>query len=187
MKIPVIDNEGKCCDAVLRVFERRTATSRGDLHVDPGGGAGDGHVDVCVGLGERRYVLEHTRVEPFPDAIATGAFLSTFFAPIWERLSACLPGPALYDLVLPQDPRFPKEWLDRLPTLRDSIVDWIVAEAPSLYAQASKAPRHPRGSAICGPPDMLPYPVRLQCHIMNGSPVPMAVKLVQFAPSTKRC
>ena len=96
MLIP--DNEGKCCDAVLRVLERRTATLRSDLHVDPGGGTGTGCIDVCVGLGAQRYVLETTRIEPFPGAIATGLFLWKLFKHIKDCVSGCLPGLALYNL-----------------------------------------------------------------------------------------
>ena len=71
-------DEGRCCDAVLRGLERRTGEVRDDVHVDPRGGAGAGRVDLCVRLGSDRYVMEHTRIDPFEDAVTIGIKFSQF-------------------------------------------------------------------------------------------------------------
>ena len=134
-------NEGRCCDAVLRVLEQSTKAVRNDPHVDPGGGAGDGRVDVCVELDGTRYAIEHTRIEPFSEAIAVGTFLQKLVGEVTKELCADtpLPGPAYYELKLPLDPRFDgggrssgQHFVAR------EIADWIISVSASLFVRASE-------------------------------------------------
>ena len=89
-------NEGKCCDAVLRVLEHRLNTQRADLHVPDRADRTEKRVDLCARLGANRYVLEHTRIDPFEEAVTISEDFSDFVTPIEERLSGVLPGPALH-------------------------------------------------------------------------------------------
>ena len=167
-------NEGKCCDAVLRVLEHRLNTQRTDLHVPDRADRTSQRVDVCVALGGERYVLEHTRIEPFVGATETGVFLGEFMDPIKERLSAPLPGPALYGLELPQDPRFDRGGRGsqrRIAKAQEALAEFVSAEAPSLYERALASGR--RGMAFTAQevPSLTRYYylARLTCSI-TGKP-----------------
>ena len=46
----MLGNEGRCCDAVLRLLERRTAASRADLHLPDKSGGDSPRVGLCVGI-----------------------------------------------------------------------------------------------------------------------------------------
>ena len=130
-------HEGRCCGAVLRVLEQRTGEVRDDLHADPRGGAGAGRVDVCVQLGSDRYVLEHTRIDPFEYAVTIGIKFSQFVTPIEKRLSGVLPGPAYHTLALPQDLKLGGKSRKQIAAIQEALIDWISAEGPRLYNLAA--------------------------------------------------
>ena len=164
-------NEGKCCDAVVRLLERRTAAAHTDLHLPDKSGGDSQRVDLCVRLGCVRYALEHTRIEPFPDAISTGAFLSRLLEPVEQRLSGALPGPAFYQLLFPQDPRVALGAL-KLERVRTGLVEWVSAQAPGLYARAAEASASALRSArfvasVDQTPPGLPYSVKLVCRLRS--------------------
>ena len=115
-------NEGKCCDAVLRVLERRTGEVRQDLHVDPGGGPGTGRVDICAQLGRDRYALEHTRIEPLEAAVTIGIKLCDFMRPIKAHFSGVLPGPAYYYLDFPQDLKLGGKSRKRISAIQKALI-----------------------------------------------------------------
>ena len=167
---PVHENEGKCCDAVLRVLERRTGEVRHDLHVDPRGGAGAARVDVCVQLGADRYVLEHTRIDPFEDAVKIGIKFSEFVKPIEKRLYGVLPGPAYHTLVLPQDLKLGGKSRKQIVAIQEALIDWISGEAPRIYDQAATSGlRQPHASTLGEFPDLLPYRASLSCSLSGPS------------------
>ena len=72
--------------------------------------------------------------------------------------------------MLPQDPRLPRDWFERLPALQNGTADWIVAEAPTLYARASKIPGRRTAQIKSESLELLPYPVGLRCLILDGDP-----------------
>lgn len=163
-------NEGRCCDAVLRVLEERAREVPDDLHVDPHGGAGAGHVDVCVRLGGDRYALEHTRIDPFDDAITIGIKFSAFVKPIADHLSGVLPGPACHTLVLPQDLELGGKSRKQIANIQKALIDWISSEAPRLHEQAATSGLlQPRASTTGEFPGLLAYPVSLSCRV-TGPP-----------------
>ena len=164
-------HEGKCCDAVLRVLEHRLAASRADVHFpDRNGGGGRPRGDLCVRLGNRRYALEHTLIEPFWLAIRSGKFFSNLVRPLERELSEALPGPAEFQLQFPQDPTegLPRR---RLAKARAGLAAWISREAPALYARALELSdstlSSPRFRArVIAVPAGLPYPVTLACRVL---------------------
>ena len=157
-------NEGKCCDAILRVLEQRLSAQRANLHFPDRSDRTEKRVDVCVRIRESRYVLEHTRVDPFENSVGIGKAFSDFVTPIKDRLSSTLPGPAFYVLTLPQDHRFEKKSLNKA---QEEIVDWVSIEAERLCekARVSKClTKH--ATAAREFPGVIPYSVRLICTIM---------------------
>ena len=164
-------NEGKCCDAVLRVLEHRLNTQRADLHVPDRADRTEKRVDLCARLGANRYVLEHTRIDPFEEAVTISAHFSDFVTPIEERLSGVLPGPALHSLLLPQDQRFDRGGRGirkRTAKAQADVVEWVSDEAPRLYQQALAAGLYFRHvSAVREFPNM--WTVHLNCTL-TGPP-----------------
>ena len=158
-------NEGKCCDAILRVLEHRLSAQRADLHFPDRSDRTEKRVDVCVRIGENRYALEHTRIDPFENAVRIGKAFSDFVTLIEDRFSSTLPGPALYRLNLPQDHRFEKRLLTKA---QEEIVGWASVEAERLYAKA-RASKYLTKSATTARefPGLIPYPVSLSCTLMG--------------------
>ncbi|MDE0716757.1 MAG: hypothetical protein OXH64_02335 [Rhodospirillaceae bacterium] len=138
---------------------------RADLHFPDRGDRTEKRVDVCVRIGEKRYVLEHTRIDPFENAVGIGKAFSDFVTPIEDRFSSTLPGPAHYGLTLPLDHRFEKRLLTRA---QEEIIDWVSVEAKRLYekARASKFLTKPTTTAREFP-GLIPYSVRLSCTLMG--------------------
>ena len=138
------------------------------MHVDPRGGAGAGRVDFCVRLGSDRYVMEHTRIDPFEDAVTIGIKFSQFVTLIEKRLSGVLPGPAYHMLALPQDPNLGGKSRKQIAAIQEALVDWIVGEAPRLYDLATTSGLS-QASAEGEFPGLLPYPASLSCRV-SGPP-----------------
>lgn len=165
-------NEGRCCDAVVRVLERRLKTARAGWHVPDRSDSTSQRVDVCIRIGANRYALEHTRIDPFEDAVTVGMDFSRFVTPIKERFSDVLPGPAYYTLLLPQDHRIGLSGRNRgrkRARAQKTLGDWIAVEAPLLYDRAL-ASGLDRGfeSAALESTDNIPYPVRLVCTLTRN-------------------
>ena len=89
----VNDNEGKVCDAVVWVLERRTGEKRTAVRNPEHDGIGP-PVDLRLWLGPQEYAMEHTVVESFPGQIETGVAFSTMSSHLRSVLSGRLPGPA---------------------------------------------------------------------------------------------
>ena len=141
---------------------------RDDLHADPRGGAGAGRVDVCVQLGSDRYVLEHTRIDPFEDAVTIGIKFSEFVKPIADHLSGVLPGPAYHTLLLPQDLELGGKSRKQIADIQEALIDWISGEAPRLRDQAATSGLlQPRASTAGEFPGLLPYPASLSCCVTS--------------------
>ena len=140
-------HEGRCCDAVLRVIESQLQAERTGLRFPDKIDRSNKRVDVCVGVGMTRYVLEHTRIEPFSEAIAAGAFLQKLVSGVKKRLvaHAPLPGPGYYDLRQPQDQRLGggvRSRARRRDKIEQQIADWVSSEAAPLFARASNLDLH---------------------------------------------
>ena len=178
-------NEGKCCDAVLRVLEHRLNTQRADLHVPDRADRTQKRVDLCARLGANRYVLEHTRIDSFEGAVTISVHFSDFVTPIEERLSGVLPGPAYHTLLLPQDQWFRRGLRDikkHTPKAQADVVEWVSVEAPRLYQQALAAGLYFRHvSAVRELPNM--YPVHLNCTL-TGPPSETVTGVFSVARTT---
>jgi hypothetical protein len=90
-------NEGKCCDAVLRVIEARDEQARGGVRVDR---ANDRGVEVECTIGKVRYAIEHTVIEPYPGKILDDKILVKVLDPVVAELRRApgLPAGAHFNL-----------------------------------------------------------------------------------------
>ena len=63
----VANNEGKVCDAVVRVLEKWTGSARTDVRHPEKDGVGP-PVDLRLKLGAREYAIEHTANRVLPES-----------------------------------------------------------------------------------------------------------------------
>ena len=95
-------NEGRVCDAVIRILERRTRRKRRVLrtHADAGNGK---YVEARFRLGPQEYAIEHTRINSFNNQVGIERLFEEFRRPIVTKLSGALPGSGYWKLCLPSN------------------------------------------------------------------------------------
>ena len=67
----MVNNEGKACDAIVRVLEQRTGETRAGLRFPETDGVGP-PVEIRLTLGAQEYAIEPTLIEPFEKEIESG-------------------------------------------------------------------------------------------------------------------
>ena len=133
MLIP--NNEGKVCDAVVRLLEVRTGEMRTALRHPELDGIGP-PVDLRLWLGAQEYAIEHTRIESFEGQIETGVAFTKISRHIRRVLSGTLPHPAYYELHVPVSVSLPEKAARRTRAM-DSLVEWIRASAHRMDGRNS--------------------------------------------------
>ncbi len=129
--IRISNNEGKACDAVVKVLEKRTCETRADIRHPERDLVGP-PVDLRLKLGVQEYAIEHTRIEPFENQIKS-ALVSREISDYIERsLSGRLPGPMYYELHVPPDVCLPEKKDKRNQALRN-LADWIQKNAQVMH------------------------------------------------------
>lgn len=103
----VPDNESRVCDAVVRTLEKWTCEKRSDIrHPDKEGS--NPPVDLRVRLGTQDYAIEHTRIQSFPNQIATVNVAKKIILYVQEHIPHPFPSPAYYELQFPIKMLMPK-------------------------------------------------------------------------------
>ena len=146
MLIP--NNEGKACDAVVRLLEKWTDETRSDVRHPERDLIGP-RVDLRLKLGTREYAIEHTRIEPFQGQIKTGTTFKKINSCIKQRVLGRLPGPAYYELHVPVNVCLPKK---KSKQALDNLVEWIQTSAQTLHERnliRSRSILNPRKSDDC--------------------------------------
>ena len=189
MHIP--DNEGKACDAIVRILEKRTGATRANMYRPEGQTDRDGsRVELCLTLGKTVYAIEHTRIEAFRNQIGRGISFALLVRPVITKLDGKLPGPALYDLILPLD-RHLKMNRRQLLRTQETLVCWIREKAIELHqaildrASPDSAQRDLR-DRIEGLPPCFPFPIGLHCQVLqsDSGPEPGEIKASRIAPES---
>ena len=121
MLIP--NNEGKVCDAVVRLLEAHMREKRADLRHPEVDGV-DPPVDLRLKVGTKEWVIEHTRIESFEGQIETGVVFRKITSHIRTGLAGTLPAPACYELHVPASVSLAGKAARRNRAL-DSLVNWI--------------------------------------------------------------
>ena len=110
------NNEGRVCDAVLRMLEQRAGILRADVRLPEKNGIGPA-VELRVKVGTQEYAIEHTEIEAFEKQIKTGVVFQEVSQFVERELSGTLPGPASYRLVFPIDISLPGKRNERARAL----------------------------------------------------------------------
>jgi hypothetical protein len=163
--VVIQNNEGKACDAVVKLLEERIGTDRADISHPETNGIGP-PVDLRLKLGAQNYAIEHTRIEAFEGQIRRVEKLNRFINPVIDELSEKLPGPAVYDLYFPDE-----GWLgvnaNELDEIRDDFIEWVRKHAQHLHEKNPDRPtREQNPDGFCeqyrGTPPEFPCEVTLQ-------------------------
>ena len=159
------NNEGKACDAVVKLLEKRTGKDRADISHPEKNGIGP-PVDLRLKLGTQSYAIEHTQIEAFKDQIQTAEELGRLIGPVINELSGTLPGPGFYDLYFPTNARL-RVQPNQLDKIRSDFTEWVRENAQRLHEKNPDRPtreRNPRGfdEQYRAKPPGFPYEVTLR-------------------------
>ena len=115
-------NEGKACDAVVRLLEKRTGETRTDIRHPDRDGVGP-PVDLRLNLGNQEYAIEHTRIERYKNQIEAEFVANRIICHIMENIPDPFPSPAYYEIQFPIDVSLPKGKAKCNRAL-DNLVEW---------------------------------------------------------------
>ncbi|MGB8401294.1 hypothetical protein [Bradyrhizobium sp.] len=155
-------NEGKVCDAVIRLLEDRTQLKRRDLraHADAGNGK---NVEARFRLGSQEYAIEHTRINSFDNQVRVELLFEEFRRPIITKLAGALPGRGYWKLCLPSNigRRIKRRGF---AAAQRALIDWLPIAAARLLSERASGKR----PAWSGNPPGLDFKVTL-LHETNAT------------------
>lgn len=175
MRIP--DNEGKACDAVVKVLEKSTGETRSNIRCPEKDGDGP-PVELRLMLGTQEFAIEHTRIEAFEKQIQTGQVFAEVSRLIVDKLSGNLPGPECYELHMPVDVSLRVKGA-KLQQARRDLIEWIRAQAQYMHEKNLHSPKPGHGlyrsdDSVCGSPAGFNYEITLNrwrdASLMNRKP-----------------
>ena len=143
-------NEGKACDADVRVMEQRTGAIRKDIHrpekdrVVFSRGFAPGNSTL------RSMLTEHTHIEALRRPIATGVWLMQLIDPVKKALCGDLPGQAIYKMIVPIDPSLEGTEIG-LEQLQKNLYEVGIARALNTCTDRIPSQRSRRGSHMKSP------------------------------------
>ena len=167
------DNQGKCCDAILRILEERTGAVRSRL-IFPEKEHHSAPVELVCTIGTTRYALEHTKLEAYPEQIRDGVHFTDGLELLETELSDHLPKNAWFTLIVPVN-SFQGLSPTQVKKIRQNISGWVVQTAPLM--KLSQRGFDVKTQNING----VPFPVTLEA---SAGPVESSgkLKIARFAP-----
>ena len=163
--VAIQDNEGKTCDAVVKLLEKRTGKDRADVSHPEKNGIGP-PIELRLKLGTQSYAIEHTQIEAFAGQIRTAEEFGRFINPVTNELSGTLPRPGVYYLYFPINARLGVQ-ANQLDKIRSDFIEWVREHAQRLHEKNPVRPtreQNPRGfyEQYRAKPPGFPYEVTLQ-------------------------
>ncbi len=163
--VAIQDNEGKACDAVVKLLEKRTGKDRADVSHPEKNGIGP-PIELRLKLGTQSYAIEHTQIEAFAGQIRTAEEFGRFINPVTNELSGTLPRPGVYYLYFPINARLGVQ-ANQLDKIRSDFIEWVREHAQRLHEKNPVRPtreQNPRGfyEQYRAKPPGFPYEVTLQ-------------------------
>lgn len=152
-------NEGRCCDAVLRILEAAHGAKRHMRSRDTPESRG---IEASCDIGGQHYAIEHTLIEPFPDNQRDDIAFGRVFNAAFEAGVADLLKPDLAYTITINAYAFRECGGMQLAAARADLLAWV-------RATVGKLPEPPRGQ---GPTETrihavqpeAPVSVTLACH-----------------------
>ena len=149
------EHEKRVCKAVLGVIARRKNIVVEGIDYPDEKEHGEQAVDMLVKCSSGEMVVEHTRIESYPEQIEDWSQVRKLLEPLREGLEGKLPAPGHYELAVDigacKGAKDTKE-------IQKALVKWIERKAPSLRVGSPEvAPEH----CIKERPDGVPFEVTL--------------------------
>jgi hypothetical protein len=149
-------NEGRVCDAIIRLLEERVDARRSNVHLHDEDSQPDRRVELTFNLAGNFYAMEHTGIEPFYDFMRMNRTSGRLFDPIISAVSNAVAPNEVIHLNIPIGVLTRRNKKD-LESIRHALVKFILESATNL-------PLHPygdwRGVEPTVPPGV-PFQVRL--------------------------
>jgi hypothetical protein len=123
-------NEGKSCDAVLRVLEAREGHARSAVRL-PERERHPAPIELTCRIGDTLFALEHTGIEPFAGHVQMSAEADRLFRPIETMLAGKLPPDDTFQLGLPANALQGMKKKD-LAQVHAALVAYVEAAAPAV-------------------------------------------------------
>ncbi len=123
-------NEGKACEAVVRVLEAREGKSRDNVRL-PEQEHHAAPIELACNIGDRLFALEHTGIEPFSGHMQMEAEADMLFRSIETMVAGKLPPNDTFELGIPVNALqgLKKKDLARIQT---ALAEWVEATAPTV-------------------------------------------------------
>ena len=152
-------NEGRCCDAVLRILEAEHGEQRREVVRDTPLQRG---IEITCYIGSQHYAVEHTLIEPFLDNQRDNILFGRVFDSAFEASIADLLRPDLAYMITVNVYAFADFTSTQLANVRAALLEWT-REA------VTRLPEPPRGQGptevrIHGDQPEAPVRVTLACH-----------------------
>jgi hypothetical protein len=167
-------HEGKACDAVLQMLEARAGAVRRNLVVDTPRSRG---VEVVCTIGAKRYALEHTSIDSYPEKRLDDVQFIAVMGPLESELShkGLLRPDCYYSAAVPVHAFAGLKPRD-LPGLRDALRTWIIKVAPTCCPEY-------RGHNLylSAKPPAVPVPIGLNCTLWPA--MGDTFTIARFAPT----
>lgn len=127
-------NEAELCEMLVRLLEGEAGATREGVTYPERDGSGP-PVELRLTLGNCRYAIEHTIIEPFPEAIRIGKEFAELTNDIVIALDGTLPAPGTYRLHFPLHPTAGRHRRTH-SALREVIIRWVRSAAQELHEEA---------------------------------------------------
>jgi hypothetical protein len=126
-------NEELLCEALIRLLEEDVGAIRGEVTFPEKDGSGP-PVEARVRIGTRRFAIEHTLIEPFPQAIQAGKEFAELTSELEQRFNGKMPKPGTYEIIFPVHPTQGVHRREH-EALRARMAVWIEEAAGELHAE----------------------------------------------------
>jgi hypothetical protein len=173
-------NEGRACDAVLRLLEARDGAQRQAVCF-PERESHEYMVELACHIKGQLYALEHTGIEPFTGHVQVDAEAKRRIQPLVERVAARLPQTEEFELQVPVDGLAVLRG-KQLDDVHDTLAEWIERIAPTL--PIAPIGRYVRSPSVLVPG--VPFPVRLHRMTPIGLPNNFQVNLIVSDVESRR-
>jgi hypothetical protein len=124
-------NEGKACDAVIRVIEARADAQRSNVRLHDLHPESDRRIELTFELGSDLFAVEHTAIEPFADFMRMNSDSPRLFGPITRSLSPVVSPGETWELHIPLGALTDRGNKD-LRRIQDALVRYVMVMAPRV-------------------------------------------------------
>jgi hypothetical protein len=124
-------NEGKACDAIIRLVEARANAQRSNLYLHDTHSDPNRRVELTFELGTALYAMEHTSIEPFADFMQMNRTSGRLFGPIVQKVTPSVPAGEMWELHIPVGALSGRDNKD-LKRIQDALCHHVIATAPRV-------------------------------------------------------